>query len=402
MPSPLPASDAPEEMVAPGSSLPVMLASMSLGAGVGVIFPLLAEFQDTYGFAAAGLGMLSASAFVAALVAGLFLAGLADHGHARRLLVGGVAMSAIGLLWFAAGTELWQFVGARLLEGLGYGLFLPAARKIVTAGDPAHAGVRLGRLTSAELGGFLAGPAIGAVMSSALFLSAPLLLIGVIQVGFAAWLVAVPLPALPIAVHRRSVLTPFRMLRRPAVSGAALLSLTIFLPIGAYDALWARYMTDRGASTLFIGVGLSLYSVPIILFAPTGGRLADRFGPVRASVYAICLIIPATIGYGLFSAPLLITAVGLLESLPQSVATPAVQTAMLRACRPEEVAAGQGVSHAVNQVGGGAAALLGPIVYEAFGPEWLFSSLAATMCVLFAVGLTLHRRGGGEARVVLQ
>ncbi len=379
-----------------------MLAAMSLGAGVGVIFPLLAAFQDTYGFSAGGLGLLSAAVFVSALVSGLFLAGLADRGHARRLLVVGVAMSAVGLLWFAAGTALWQFVGARFLEGLGYGLFLPAARKIVTTGDPAHAGVRLGRLTSAELGGFLAGPVIGALLSAALFLSAPLLLIGVVQAGFAAWLVVAPLPEVAVDLRRRSVFTPFRMLGRPAVSGAALLSLTIFLPIGAYDALWARYMTDRGASTLFIGIGLSLYSVPIVLFAPTGGRLADRFGPVRASVYAICLIIPATVGYGLFSAPLLITAIGLFESLPQSVATPAVQTAMLRACRPEEVAAGQGVSHAVNQIGGGSAALLGPIVYEAFGPEVLFGALAATMCVLFVLGLVLHRRGGGEAIVVLE
>lgn len=381
--------------------MPVLVGAASLGAGVGVIFPLLAEYQDTYGFPAAGLGLLSAATFVAALVSGLFLAGLADRGHARRLLVIGVGMSAAGMLWFAAGTELWQFTGARLLEGLGYGLFLPAARKIVTAGDPTRAGARLGGLTSAELGGFLAGPAIGALLSEAVFLSAPLLLIGTVQVGLAAWLAVARLPDLDVDRERRSMLAPFRMLSRPSVAGAALLSLTIFLPVGVYDALWSRYLTDQGASTLFIGIGLSLYSLPIVVLAPTGGRIADRIGPVRASVYATCLIIPATVGYGLVAAPLTITAIGLLESLPQSVATPAVQTAMLRACRPDEVAAGQGVAHAVNQVGAGAAALLGPIVYEASGATVLFGGLAAAMAGLFAVGLALHRRGGGEAVVVL-
>ena len=31
-------------------------------------------------------------------------------------MVGGVALSSAGLLWFSVGTELWQFTTARLLE----------------------------------------------------------------------------------------------------------------------------------------------------------------------------------------------------------------------------------------------------------------------------------------------
>jgi MFS family permease len=398
MSAPTPSSRAPgdaEEVPVP--LLPVLVGATSLGAGVGVIFPLLAEFQDRYGFSAEGLGVLSAATFVAALVSGLLLAGLADRGRARLMMVGGIALSAVGLLWFAAGTELWQFTGARLLEGLGYGVFLPAGRKVVTAGDPAHAGQRLGRLTSFELGGFLAGPVIGSALSELVGLWAPLVLIGLFQAALAVWIATVRLPRLPVDVARGSALGSFRMLRRGAVAGAALLSLTIFLPVGIYDALWSRYLTDRGASTLFIGIGLSLYSLPIVLFAPAGGRLADRIGPVRATALGICLIIPTTITYGLLSVPLLITAVGLIEALPQSVATPAVQTAMLRACRPEEVAAGQGLAHAVNQIGAGTAALLGPVVYEAAGPAVLFSGVAGVMLLLFVLGLTLHRRGGGEA-----
>lgn len=382
-------------------STPVLICSASLGAGVGVVFPLLAEFQDRYGFSDAGLGMLSAATFLAALVSGLFLAGLADRGHVRTLLVVGMALSAVGMLWFAISSELWQFSGARLLEGLGYGLYLPAARKIVTAGDPGSAGMRLGRLTSAEFGGFLAGQVVGSLLSEMFGLSAPLVVMGVIQVGLALWMVAVALPPVPTSRARRSPLASFRMLRRPSVFGAAMLSLALFLPIGVYDALWSRYLTDRGASTLFIGIGLSLYAVPIVLFAPTGGRIADRFGPVRAASIAICVVIPLTLSYGLLAAPLLITAAGLMQSIPEAVGSPAVQTVMLRACRPDEVASGQGVAHAVNQVGAGSAALLGPIVYGAYGSEVLFAGLALAMAVLFSIGVALHRRGGGEARVEL-
>jgi MFS family permease len=373
---------------------PILAASMALGAGIGLIFPLLAEFQDRYGFSAAGLGLISGASFLAALVSGVLLAGLADRGHARLLLVGGLVLSASGLFWFAFGTELWQFVGARLLEGLGAGIFFPAARKVITSGDPLHAGRRLGTLTSAELGGFLLGPVIGSGMTQLIGLDAPFLFIGSVKLALAVWLATVALPPVAVDLRRRSPLASIGMLRRPAISGAALLSLALFLPVGAYDALWSRYLTDRGASTLFIGVGLSLYAVPVILLAPWGGKVADRLGPVRAASWALLLIVPTTSAYGIITIPVVITGVALLEGVGQAVANPAVQTAMLRACRPEEVAAGQGLANAVNQVGAAATALAAPVVYEATGSAVVFVGIGLVMAGLFATGLALHRRSG--------
>jgi predicted MFS family arabinose efflux permease len=372
---------------------PILVAAMALGAGIGLIFPLLAQFQDRYGFSAAGLGLISGASFLAALVSGVLLAGLADRGHARLLLVGGLVLSAAGLFWFAIGTELWQFVGARLLEGLGAGVYFPAARKIITVGDPAHAGRRLGTLTSAELGGFLLGPVIGSALTVLIGLDAPFVLIGVIKLGLAAWLMTVPLPPVEVDRRRASPLGSITMLRRPAVSGAALLSLALFLPVGVYDAMWSRYLTDRGAGTVFIGVGLSLYAVPVILLAPRGGRVADRIGPVRAATWALVLIIPATVAYGILVWPVAITIVAVLEGIPQAVAGPAVQTAMLQACRPPEVAAGQGLANAVNQVGAATAALAAPVVYEATSSVVVFVGVGVLMALMFGLGLVLHRRG---------
>ena len=372
---------------------PILVASVSLGAGIGLIFPLLAEFQDRYGFSALGLGMISGASFLAALISGVLLAGLADRGHARLLLVGGLVLSASGLFWFAIGTELWQFVGARLLEGLGAGVFFPAARKIVTIGDPANAGRRLGTLTSAELGGFLLGPVIGSSLTELIGLDAPFILIGVVKLVLAAWLTTVPLPAIQAGAGRRTPFTSIVMLRRPAVSGAALLSLALFLPVGVYDAMWSRYLTDRGAGTVFIGVGLSLYAVPVILLAPWGGKVADRIGPVRAATIALCFIVPSTAAYGIVAWPVAITVIAVLEGIPQSVANPSVQSAMLRACKADEVAAGQGLANAVNQVGAASAALLAPVVYEATGSAGVFVGVGVIMAAIFGLGLVLHRRG---------
>ena len=108
--------------------LPILLATAAISCGVGLIFPLLAEFQDRYGFSAVGLGLISASTFISALIAGVGLAQLADRGRARALLVVGLVGTACSLVWFSFATELWQFVGARAVEGLAAGVFIPAAR----------------------------------------------------------------------------------------------------------------------------------------------------------------------------------------------------------------------------------------------------------------------------------
>lgn len=374
----------------------MVLASVSLGAGVGLIFPVLAEFQDRYGFSALGLGLISAASFVSALVSGLLLAQLADRGRARMLLVGGLVLSALGLLWFAAGSELWHFVGARVLEGFGAGVYFPAARRVVTADDPASAGHELGVLAAAEHGGFLLGPAVGAVLAQAVSLPAPFLAIGATQLGLAGWVAVVRLPGVPSRTGpaTRSLTRSLVLARRPPVAGAALLCLALFIPIGVYDALWSRYLTDRGASTAFIGLGLSLYAIPGILLAPWGGRLADRHGAVRCATVAVIALIPIVALYGLVAAPVVITVVAVLESLPQAVAAPSVQTAMLQASGAADVSAGQGLATSVEQVGAAAAALVAPLAYERLGAGPVFVGTAVVIGVVFSAGLLVRGRGG--------
>lgn len=373
------------------SPLPVLVAAGVISCGVGMIFPLLAEFQDTYGFSTAGLGLISGATFVASLVSGLLLANLADRGRARLLLVGGLLGTAVSLVWFSFGTELWQFVAARALEGLAAGVFIPAARKVVTAGGPTVAGKRLGWLTSAELAGFMLGPVLGATLSG-VSLQFPFEVVGIVAVVLAVVVARIRLPELVTTDRRGDRLESIRLLRRPRVAGAALLSLTLFLPVGLYDAMWARYLTDRGSSTFLIGLGLSLYAVPVILFAPWGGRLADRHGAVRVAVLALCAVIPMTVGYGLLTVPVLITLLAVAEGVPQAVANPAVQAAMLDACEPEEAAAGQGLAYAVNQIGAGAAALAAPLVYAATNAETLFVGVGVLMATTLAGGTALSRR----------
>ena len=79
------------------------------------------------------------------------------------------------MLWFGLASQLWEFVGARLLLGLGSGMFVPAARRVVVARSGPKSGEALGRLASVEVAGFISGPPIAALLAALFGLHAPFL-----------------------------------------------------------------------------------------------------------------------------------------------------------------------------------------------------------------------------------
>ena len=80
-------------------------------------------------------------------------------------MVSGATDNHCGSLWFAAGTELWQFVAARALLGAGVGMILPAARRAIVLTSGSRQGEQLGVFYAAYLSGFVLGPPIAAALT---------------------------------------------------------------------------------------------------------------------------------------------------------------------------------------------------------------------------------------------
>ena len=369
----------------------LLLGAFVLNAATSAVFALLAELQRTYHLPDYGLGLLSAAAFASSLVAQLTLAGWADRGYARHLLLLGLGLAIASALLFSIGSTLVVFVVARMMSGLAAGVFLPSARAIAAGLDPNHLARNLGRLAAAELAGFTLGPVAGTVIFGWLGLKAPFLVLAV-----PAALVLVTLAVQPLPVPPRSTATPrpsLTMLKLRRVRVAALLNVAIFLPVGIYDSLWARYLEDRGASTLFVGISLTLYTVPFVLLAPLGGRLADRIGPVRCVLVALCLAAPVVWTYGLLSRPGFIAGIALVDAVFQAVAVPSAQAAMAKAAPPDRVAAGQGLAGASQQAIAAIVSLVAAPVYAAAGSSVVFGGAAIAMLVVGAIALIDASRG---------
>ena len=326
--------------------------------------------------------MIAASSFLAGLVAQVTLARYADRGYTRLLLRLGLAVAAAGMLWFGLATSLWEFVVARLMLGLGSGMFVPAARRVVISYSGEKSGEGLGRLTSFEVGGFLCGPPIAAVLASLFGLHVPFIV-------FAAAL-ALTSPAIaridepPFAPEPEPRAIRVLVANRGVRSGLALAA-ALYFSIGVFDAMWARYLTDLGASTALIAITLTLFALPLVLLSPFGGRLADKTGPLRSAVIAFSISVPLIAAYGFVSSIWIACIIAIGHTMSDSITTPAGQSAVARSAPPTLTAAGQGLWGAVAAAAAGVAALCAAPIYGEFGREVMWTATAVCVAGLTAL-----------------
>ena len=379
----------------------IYVAIFTLTASIGVVFGLIASLQDELGFADGILGLIAASAFFSAVVAQLLLAPLADRGHTKILMAGAIVIAALGSLWFAVASSAWELILARGLTGLGIGAFAPAARAVVANADTSRAGERLGRLTAVETSGFVAGPVVGAFINEIWGLKAPFLTFACALILILPSLLKLNFSPPPIAENKISrTESVLLIVRRKEALGAILLGAALFFPAGMYEAIWARFMEDLGASTLFVGVSLTMYGIPFAFFASMAGKFIDRAGPWRAAVFAVAIIIPMTVIYGFLSSPILLMTLAMIEALGQGIGSPACHAAMVAATDEIERATGQGLVAAASSIGAGIAALLAAPLYAGPGPEVTFIIVAGVVLLLssFAFklsGVQFIKTGGG-------
>ncbi len=394
-----------------------LLAAAFTTAGAAVaVFVLLPDLQDELGLSTAVLGPITAASFLTAVVAQIVLTPLVDRGRGRAVLVGGLVVGAVGLAATALATSALTLVVARALEGFAIGAFLPAARAIisrraaaVTAEDPSHddLGHRLGRLSAAEFAGYAVGPIGVAALAQAFSADVALVAYAVLSLATVplVWLATAHDPRGPRSIvggrargRRRSA--GFDLFRNRRFLGGLLLVAGVVIPVGAYDTLWARYLTDNGASTLVVGASLTAFAIPYVLLAGAAGRLADRIGAVRAAAIGLVTMAAVMVGYGVVREVGVIVAIGLVESSGQALAGPAGQAVVSRSVEPGRVGAAQGLSGAVGTLLAGLVALIAAPVYAFGGAPALFIGTAVVVLAVLAAGAWLL--AGQEDRPVDQ
>ncbi|MCZ7535003.1 MAG: MFS transporter [Acidimicrobiia bacterium] len=332
--------------------------------GHGAIFALLADLKSEYDLTAQGIGVIAATSFFAALISQIAIARYADRGHSRLMLRLGLAIAGIGMLGFGLSGELWQLVLMRLLLGLGSGAFMSASRRVLVMRDLSRTGEILGRLTAVEVAGFIAGPPIAAVLASTFGLRAPFIVLAGALALTAPAVARIVEPPAEISTEKRTLRV---LLGNRAVLAGVAVGAAWALSMGVFDAVWAVFMKDRGASTNFVGFSLAVFAFPLVLFSAAGGRLADRVGPVRAAVFSMTITVPVMLLYGFTDNIWILCVIALVHSGIDTVTMPAARIAVARAAPPELLASGQGLSGGVGALVGGLASLAAAPIYDGAG-----------------------------------
>jgi MFS family permease len=372
-------------------SLLVVAATVTIGFGA--IFALLPDYQRELHFSPWGLGVAVAASFLAGFVSQVALSRYADRGFGRAMLIGGVLVSVAGLLWLALAHHLVELVGARIVLGLGEGAFVPAARRVVIERNPQEVGAALGRLSAFTVGGFLLGPPVGAVLADGFGLRAPFFLLAALLVCAVPTVTRMRVPAVTGDSPRHALRI---LLRKRGIRAGLLLGATLYVPIGVYDSLWARFLEDLGASRLFVAFSLTILAAPIALLAPLGGRIADRYGPLRLGATCAVCTVPFVVAYGFVRVPIILACIAFVHSIFDSGSTPAGQAAVATASPPELLAAGQGLYEATGLVIAGAAAAVAAPLYGQWGAAALWCPLAAAIGLF---GILAYRTGSDDEKV---
>ncbi len=381
-----------------GPPITLFVVAGALSVGNGAVFALLAELQDRFGFATWGLGLIAGAAFAAGFCAHVGLARYADRGGARRLLTGGLVLAALGSLGMGLGSHLVAFVAARALTGIGFGMFVPAARRVVISADPLRAGQMLGRLASCSVGGFVLGPPLAAAVSAVAGPRAPFLVVAGVALACLPPVLRTEVVEVARPAERRVVR---QLVAIPEFQAALLVGAAFYLSIGVFEAVWARLLTDLGAGTMAIGLTLLGFGVVMALFAPIGGRIADRLGGFRVASTAMVLTVPVMALYGHLTSLLGLSVLIAVHAFSDGTVTPGTQLAVTRAAPEQHAASAQGLLEAVGFLMAAIAAVGAAPIYQAVGAAWLFGGSSLLMLVFVALGIVRARPAGapdGEPR----
>lgn len=358
---------------------PLLICGFSVPVSNSMIFPALSDLQDKYGFNDAGLGFIAAAGFFISLLVQLFVAPRADKGEPKRFVLAALVLASVGSALFAFGSTLWMFIIARAVAGASLGMSGPAIRAIAANIDKTRAAERLGRLRGVELAGFTGGPLIGALLIEPFGLRGAFLIFSCVAVIALAVVWSRDLPSLPVTGESGKL--SFDLLRLLPVRAAVLASLTLFLPVGIYDALWDRYITDRGGNNFQVGLTFLLYTIPFIVLGAAGGRLADRRGAASMTVVGLFLTAPLVLVYGFLASAELLVGFAIVEGVIGALSIPATQSLMASVAPKGRAAAAQGLAGSGDLVAATLMSLVAPMLYGAYGPEVTFGFAASLMMI---------------------
>jgi predicted MFS family arabinose efflux permease len=361
--------------------------------GFGMVIPVMPLYAAELGADRKWIGLLMAGYSAMQFVFAPLWGRLSDRVGRRPVLLGSIAMTAVGFLGYGLAPSFGWLLASRLFAGAATAN-IPIAQAYIADVTPPEGRAKGMGLIGAAFGlGFVLGPFIGSELSR-ISLGAPGFAAAALAAvnGVAAFFV-LPEPEHRFARERRGrVAALLDELRRP---GIRRLLLVYFLSVAAFSAMEStfallardRFGLDRahvGRIFAYIGVIVAVVQGGLI------GPLTRRFGEVRLLVVGMLLQALGLGGLPLLGglAWLLFTS-GLL-ALGSALSSPAITSLLSRHSRAEDQGGTLGIGQSASAIGRIVGPEAGTWTFAQWTPASPYLGGAALMALAAMVGATVR------------
>jgi MFS family permease len=269
--------------------IPLLLLGAALfivNLGFGMFTPILPQYAARLGIDTPALAF-AYSLYNVALIVCLIPGGIiADRlGRVKAIFIGLVLFSLASLVLVFV-KDLPQFAAARIIEGVGSALAIPAVLALTAdLAPPERRGSGMGFTSTMEDVGSLASPTLGGMIAQTAGLSFPFYVAS--AMGLLSGALVLPIKDRAPDSRSSSESSPFaifNLLRRGAAQSRSLLVLCVRgfivgITQGLYVLVLVLYMAFKvGMQPGEVGFSFSLVTAAILAFTFIAGHLSDRFG----------------------------------------------------------------------------------------------------------------------------
>ena len=335
--------------------LAVSLAVCATFTGIGMVVPVRVLYAESRGASLAIIGAMASSYLISNFLFQYPSGWLADRWGRKPMMILSLFVQAILSAVYILINDPVLFVVLRFAEGAAAAAYLPSARALITdAIVPEKRGEAFGIFSAFFNTGFLLGPALGGLLAATGYASA---FIGAVIFRLVAIVIVVTMIHIKVrgeqedeeAARPVSLRTLFKI----GLVGAYILAFGDYLFLGFDISLTALWLHDHlGASIAVIGFAYVVFSIPSIIIAPFGGRVADRrrrstliliFGLAQVPIYII---------YGLANTIVIVVIFFAIHGIVYSMMQPAVDAHVAASTLAGARARIQGLYSAAGLVGG--------------------------------------------------
>ena len=370
-----------------GALVTVYLAVFIDLFGFGILLPALPYYAQKLGASGLTLGILFSSYSVAQLLGAAALGRLSDRFGRRPVMLASLAGSAVSFALCALATTLPMLAGARALAGLFGGSIAAAQAVIADVTRPEERARFMGLLGAAVGLGFVAGPAVGALLAPWGFGAAAWVAAGMALLNLA--LAAVLLqetrhPASDAARRFRFDLLLSALERRPLnrYLAATFLNTFAFLALEVTLAFliaqrFALHERGFGGIMVFVGVLIVIGQGGLV------GPLTRRLGEARLATWSCVGLALALLAVpSMPTLPLLLVALG-AAALTQSLASPSLATLLSRASGADEQGGVLGLGQSLSALARAVSPAIAGALWD-LGALWPYAAGAAVAVVAAA------------------